>query len=143
MKGLKINANGLVGAYDLHEENYTYTFEAMAAAINCDTIDIVHAINLPDPYCMVVDDEGLLKNEPLVNPIASYLYGFLTHGQPICGDVIIMKDKHTPDGIETVGLTKDDLSVVSGLLFNPDTFEDVKRTIEGLKELIAGGDDNA
>ena len=38
-------------------------------------IEIVHPINLPGPFCMIVDDEGRLKQKPF-NEIASILYGY-------------------------------------------------------------------
>lgn len=117
MEGLKITVNRAVKPYDIKREEFKYTFEALQKAIDSDCIDIIHAKNLPSPYCMVVDDEFLFKNEPQINLIASYLYGTLEHGQPICGDVIIMKDKATPDGIETVGLEVTDIKAIEKLLY--------------------------
>lgn len=77
--------------------------------IECDTIDIVHAEGLRKPYCMVVDDEGLLVDEPVINLYASHLYGAHRHGQAIAGRAVIMKDEITDDGgIDTVWLTLDE-----------------------------------
>ena len=85
--------------------------------IGCDCIDIVHTYALEElgvrgsvgEFCMVIDDEGLLKDNPVLNPIASLLYGCDLHGQPIAGNVLICQNRETPVGIETVGLTDYDV----------------------------------
>ena len=85
--------------------------------IECDCIDIVHTYALEElgvrgsigEFCMVIDDEGLLKDNPVFNPIASLLYGCDLHGQPIAGKALICQNRETPDGIETVGLTDYDV----------------------------------
>lgn len=120
MIGLKLHTNGEIETYELSEEKETYI--ALQKAIGCNCIDIVHAVNLPEPYCLVVDDEGLLVDEPVINPVASYLYGMRDHGQPLCGDVLIMKDKYTDDGIETVGLEREDLVAVYSAVFSREAF---------------------
>lgn len=134
MTGLKLYADGRIEPYELSQERENYI--ALQKSIDCDCIDIVHAVNLEDPYCMVVDDEFLLKERPHLNLVASYLYGALEHGQPICGDVIIMKDKHTPDGIETVGLNEDDLNKLLAYLYSDTTYNNVIGTAIKLAPLI-------
>ena len=119
MNALKLSTNGDINLIDLKEKEFEYKFQAMQKAIDCDCIDIVHAVNLPDPYCMVVDDEALLVDKPTVNLVASYLYGTVEHGQPICGDVILMKDDITGDGIDTVGLEGVDMVELLNLLYDP------------------------
>ena len=83
-------------------------------AINCDTIEIVHPNRLPHPYCMIVDEEGLLKDLPL-NPMASVLYETDIHGQPIVGTAIIMKEAMTEDGPDIVSLDAEDLERLLGI----------------------------
>lgn len=78
--------------------------------IDCGTIDIVHTVL--EGKCLVVDDEGLFKEEPAVNMPASLLYGFLEHGQPIVGNALLCKDSYTPEGTETVGLSHDEALAV-------------------------------
>lgn len=85
--------------------------------VECDCIDIVKAMAFDnDPkladICMVVDDEALCKGEPVINVIASLLYGYLEHGQPIAGNVLICKDVYTEEGTETGGLTEEEVSAV-------------------------------
>ena len=84
--------------------------------VECDCIDIVHAYGL-EKYGMgnvslVVDDEGLFKKKPIANAIGSFLYGYLEHGQPLVGNVLVVKDVHTDDGIESGGFTNEDLKSI-------------------------------
>lgn len=54
-------------------------------------IEIVHPKRLDTPYCMVVNEEGLLTDLPL-NLYGSYLYCTELHGNPIVGDIVILKE---------------------------------------------------
>lgn len=135
MMTVKLHTNGLIEQHEIDEKAYEYKFEAFAAAIGCEWIDIVHAANLPEGYCLVVDDEGLLKGQPVVNLIASYLYGTQEHGQPLCGDVLIAKDEYTPDGLETVGLEEADFYKVMDVLTNGNAQYGVRNVYNKLKEI--------
>lgn len=96
--------------------------------IGCDCIDIVTPYGLEDiakaaglshlvgKFCMVVDDEALLKENPKVNAMASLLYGVDLHGQPLCGSVLVAKNQATDDGIETVGLNQLDIMQVQSVI---------------------------
>ena len=84
--------------------------------LDCDTIDIVEAHGLAEfpelkNLCLVCDDEGIF-NCCKLNGIASLLYGFMEHGQPLVGHVMVCKSEYTDDGIETVGMTDDDLKAL-------------------------------
>ncbi len=136
MKALKIKSNMGIEVIDLHEDEFEYKFQAMQKAIDCDCIDIVHAVNLPEPYCMVVDDEGLLVGQPIVNLVASYLYGTLEHSQPICGDVLIMKDEYTDEGLDTIGLEAPDIGNVFDLLVKAEAEEKFKAVAIKLNEML-------
>lgn len=46
---------------------------------------------------MLVDEEGLLKGLSL-NARASALYGVAQHGQPICGDAVLLGEVQTNEG---------------------------------------------
>lgn len=76
--------------------------------IGCDCIEIVRPDTLKEPYVIIVDEEGLLKDEPKLNTIASYLYGTQNHGQPIVGKVLIMKTVETEDGEDIAWLDYDE-----------------------------------
>ena len=62
--------------------------------LDCEFIDIVNT-TMKD-VCLVVDDEGLLKEAPKVNVIASLLYGVQQHGQPIVGDAMLCSQYYDP-----------------------------------------------
>jgi hypothetical protein len=72
-------------------------------------IEIVQPVGLPEDYCMIVDEEGLLKEPVVLSPIASVLYGVKEHGNPIVGNVLIAKNVFEPDGIDTAPLSKADV----------------------------------
>ena len=138
MKALKLHTNGLVMPVELDLANHEYKYQAMNAAIGSNLIDIVHAAHLPDPYCLVVDDEGLLTEKPVVNVVASYLYGTADHGQPLCGDVLIMKDEWTADGLDTVGLDDADFDTVRSIIFGEDAVDGFDQVINKLVEITGG-----
>jgi len=84
--------------------------------IECDMITIVNAMYLGKKYSLVADDEGLLQAEPKVNMLASILYGYLQHGHYLVGNVLVMKDEFTDEGLDTVGLDKAEAAVIVGIL---------------------------
>lgn len=59
--------------------------------IECELIDVPPSELLKEPYIMIADDEGLLKDKPYINIVGSYFYGAHKHGQPLVGNVLIMK----------------------------------------------------
>lgn len=66
--------------------------------IGCQYIETVHPRYLQEPYILMIDEEGRLKDKPAVNFIASYLYGAHEHHEPIVGDVLVMKMGMTNEG---------------------------------------------
>lgn len=62
---------------------------------------------LQAPYCMMVNEEGLLMNLPL-NMLGSYLYGTHQHGCPIVGDIMFLKDGYHAGEPDVVGMSKDE-----------------------------------
>lgn len=64
-------------------------------------IEIVPPRGLPSPYVLVCDEEGLLKQKP-VNVIGTTLYG-----DPIVGDIVIMKDGFRDGEPDIVGMDDD------------------------------------
>lgn len=79
-------------------------------------IEVVHPKYLPEGLCMVVDDEGRLKDYP-VNNIASVLYGTPEHGQPIVGNAVILREGFVDGERDFVSLTDDDETGLMLLLF--------------------------
>lgn len=66
-------------------------------------IEHVKPARLRHPYCMVVNEEGRLLDLPL-NYVGSYFYGTDQHGEPIVGNIVIMKDGYRGGEPDIVGL---------------------------------------
>ncbi len=94
MKAVVIKTTG-----NIYPVTLTKPLHRSAGAIVNDYIEVVRPINLKRPYVMICAESGLLKDMPL-NLVASYLYGMQHHGNPIVGDVIIMRE----DGVNLIGL---------------------------------------
>ena len=84
--------------------------------LDCEHIDIVEPYGLDEEgrrkYCLIVDDEALLKENPQINFFGSLLYGVLNHNQPLAGKVLVGKNKYTKDGLCTVGLEEEDVKYI-------------------------------
>lgn len=68
-------------------------------------VEHVRPRRLPSPYCMMVDEEGLLKELPL-NVMGCFLYQTDLHGHPIASDIYILRDASK----EIAGLTQEDVA---------------------------------
>ncbi len=99
MKALKISTNLEIEAVELSEPLYKSIRNELGGYL-----EVVRPMKLVRPFCMIVDEEGLLKNLPL-NPLGCWLYGTEEHLQPIVGDIIIMAEMDSIDGIIFKGLT--------------------------------------
>ena len=91
-RAMKIAHNGIISAFEVTEPTLKCYQNAVGGYI-----EIVRPRGLPRPYVMLVDDEGWIKEKPL-NIIASLIYGYNEHKQPIAGDVLIIKDGVDKDG---------------------------------------------
>ena len=84
--------------------------------LDCELIDIVEPYGLDEDgrrkYCLIVDDEAMLKGNPQINFFGSLLYGVTKHSQPIAGKVLVGKNKYTEDGIYTTGLEDEDVRYI-------------------------------
>lgn len=79
-------------------------------------IEVVNPRGLPAPYCMIVNEEGLLRGQPL-NAVGSYLYQTYLHGSPIVGDIVILKHGMTWRGHDIVGLGDSEISELCRQLY--------------------------
>lgn len=70
---------------------------------DCEFYERVKPLRLNPGLSMLVDEEGLIKRLP-VNLLASYLYATDKHGSPICGNVVIVGERMSTDGIEFCGI---------------------------------------
>lgn len=67
----------------------------------------VHPMGLKHPYSMMVNEEGLLHGLPL-NALGSMLYGTHIHGQPIVGNIVIVKEGYYGGEPDVIGMAEDE-----------------------------------
>ena len=104
MKGIVITTNNEMRVQEFSEPAHRSIGDAVGG-----WIEIVHPKRLEYPYCMVVNEEGVLKKLP-VNSFGSFLYGTDTHGWPIAGDAVLMKEGYNSDGeLDILGLDEQDI----------------------------------
>lgn len=101
MKGIVITT-----ADEVSVQEFTAPLHKSLGAVVGGYIELVHPQGLNRPYCMVVNEEGLIHELPL-NRAGSLLYGTQFHGSPIVGDIVIMTEGWTPEGWDIVGIPKD------------------------------------
>ena len=92
MKGIVITPEGETFVQDFPEPLYK-TVGAVVGGL----IQVVNPKGLPKPFCMIVNEEGRLRNLPF-HPIASFWYGTQMHGQPIVGTVVLLKEALNAEG---------------------------------------------
>lgn len=105
-KAIKLRTDGHIEIIDVPQQksllNWCYI------QLGCGMIENVYPRGLEDPYMMVVDEEGLLKDRPVINFLASYLYGTQKHGHPIVGTVLVMQRVLTYDGPDIGGIPEEE-----------------------------------
>ena len=90
IRALKIGTDGTVEALEVHPK-----WDSFAHKIGCEYIEQVSIMNpkykmTGKPYVMLVDEEGLMKEDFVLNPVASFLYDTMKHGNPIVGNVLVV-----------------------------------------------------
>lgn len=83
-------------------------------------IEIVHPIGLRKALsnlCFVCNEEGLLRELPL-NVFGSILYGTPAHGNPIVGNIVIMREGIVNGEPDFVELTDADIQWIKQLARN-------------------------
>jgi hypothetical protein len=124
MKAIKITNEMLIFEVELEEPLYKSIQKELNGIYTC--------VNLDAPfenYVMLCDDEGLLKNlDP--NLLGSYLYGYFHHGNPIVGDILLMKD-----GEEDL----EDMTDKEAILLQKSIIKTLKNILEEYKDEISIG----
>ena len=69
-----------------------HDFRWFGKQIGTDIIQTVYANGLKMPYLILCDEEGLFREKPTINILGSWLYGTQDHGEPIVGDIMIVKE---------------------------------------------------
>ena len=105
MKGIVITTDN-----DMYVAEFRNFFQ-IAEKMGWEITEHVKPWGLGPTYCMLIDEEGRLKEPKLaLNNFASLMYGFLVHKIPIVGDIVIMKHEASPDGGEDiVGLSDEEI----------------------------------
>lgn len=104
MKGIVVTTKYEMRVQEFSEPAYKSIGEAVGG-----WIEIVHPVRLKRPYCMVVNEAGLLLNLPM-NVLGSFLYRTDIHGSPIVGDVVLLKEGINSDGeYDLLGLAEQDI----------------------------------
>lgn len=104
MKGIVIATNNKIRMQEFSEPAYKSIGDAVGG-----WIEVVHPVRLERPYCMIVNEEGALLNLPM-NMFGSFLYGTDYHGNPILGDIVLLKEGIDSDGeFDILGLDEQDI----------------------------------
>lgn len=92
MKGIVITTKNEMRVQEFPEPAHRSIGDAVGG-----WIEIVYPVRLKRPYCMIVNEEGVLLNLP-INSFGSFLYGMDYHGNPIFGDIVLVKEGIDSDG---------------------------------------------
>lgn len=107
MKGIVITTKNAMRVQEFSTPAYQSIGDAVGG-----WMEIVHPRRLEQPFCMIVNDEGLLRNLPL-NVFGSLLYGMDYHGNPIVGDIVLIKEGINSNGeFDLVGLDEQDIQTL-------------------------------
>lgn len=111
MKGIVITTKDEMRVQEFSEPVYRSIGDAVGG-----WIEVVHPKRLEHPYCMVVNEEGVLRKLP-INSFGSFLYGTDTHGWPIAGDAVLMKEGYNSDGERDIlGLDERDIKYLRDMV---------------------------
>lgn len=103
MKIIRVTTENEISVHDYPEGNYSQQNTVLAELIgdNCELVERVRPKRLYEKLrfsfyptdeiggsvSMLVNEEGLLNKEIIINPIGSYLYESDKHGYPIAGNI--------------------------------------------------------
>lgn len=107
MKGIIVTAKNEMRMVDYDPPHYDVIKEAVGG-----WYEHVKPRRLKRPYCMMVNEEGLLLRLP-TNDYGCYLYDTLSHGAPIVGDIMILKDGYHDGEPDVVGMDEDEARTVA------------------------------
>ncbi len=107
--------NGMVEDMALTEE---HDFRWYAKQIGADWIEPVHARGLKKPYLFLCDEEGKFKAKPVINFLGSWLYETHKHGEPIVGDILILKDVYRNGEPDFDGMEAGEADMMAEWLMN-------------------------
>ena len=100
-------------------DGFDWDLSWVAKQLGCEWIEIVRPRRLPEGFIMLVDEEGLLKPNEL-NPVGSWFYQTDKHGEPIVGNVMIVKEVPGDEGPEIDGMSEEDVQDIFNLIGKED-----------------------
>ena len=111
MKGIVITTNDKMRVQEFFEPAHKSIGEAVGG-----WIEVVHPMRLEQPYCMIVNEEGMFRNLP-INNFGSFLYGVDRHCIPILGDIVLLKEGINSDGERDIlWLDEQDIKYLSDMV---------------------------
>jgi len=99
MLGLVVTISGTMYKKDFSEPLFRSVGEVLHG-----NVEIVRPMGLPNPYVMLVNEEGKLRRLSM-NPVGTLWYGYPQVRDIIVGNLVVMKEAFTDDGPDIVGLT--------------------------------------
>lgn len=116
--------NGAIEDMGLTEE---HEFRWYAEQICADFVEPVHARGLHSPYVFLCDEDGKLKERPTINFLGSWLYETHKHGEPIVGDIMILKEEMDHGERDICGMEAGEADMMAEWLLEkfPEAYESV------------------
>ncbi len=105
-KAIKLRTDGHVEIIDVPQQGRLLDW--LYLQIGTDIVETVYPRGLEEPYMMVMDEEALLRDRPVINFLGSWLYETQEHGHPICGSVLVMQRVMTWDGPDIGDIPEDE-----------------------------------
>lgn len=111
MKGIVITTENEMRVQEFYEPAHKSIGEAVGG-----WIEVVHPKRLEYPYCMLVNEEGVILKLP-INSFGSFLYGTDYHGDPMLGDIVLLKEGINSDGERDIlGLDEQDIKYLCDMV---------------------------
>lgn len=111
MKGLVVTTEKTMRVQDFSEPTHRSIGDAVGGYF-----EVVHPVRLKRPYCMVVNEEGMILGLP-INSFGSFLYGADYHGNVILGDIVLLKEGINSDGEpDILGLNEQDIKYLCDMV---------------------------
>jgi hypothetical protein len=96
MKGIVVTTKNEMRVQEFSKPTYKSLEDAVGGYF-----EVVRPVRLKRPYCMIVNEEGMLRNLP-INGFGSFLYGVDRHCIPVLGDIVLLKEGINSDGEQDI-----------------------------------------
>lgn len=111
MKGIVITTKNEMRVQEFSEPVHRSIGDAVGG-----WIEVVHPKRLEYPYCMVINEEGVIRKLP-TNSFGSFLYGIDRHCIPVLGDIVLLKEGINSDGEpDILGLNGQDIKYLCDMV---------------------------